>query len=135
MPIVVDGSGGVPGSVLTLTRLWLNDVGQPSDLVSLSIFDFTRARAVGGQVRTLANGRLRAVRQAWSAKSLTVQVRRPSREQLVWLDDHIGRPVTVRDPDGGKFVGTYFDLGYSHPVSGVTDISLTLAEVSSSEAV
>lgn len=138
MPIIVDSTTS-PGTTLELTRLWLNDLSNPADLVSLAIADFAPTRTVGGRVTVLASGRLRAVTQKLSAKTVTALVRRPTQAQLEWLDAHLGRPMTVRDPNGGKFVGIYFETGYTRPASDGTgraaDMSLTLAEVTSDEAV
>lgn len=133
MPIIVEPETN-PDTTLSLGRLWLNSVDNPADLMSFAISSFTPSKEIGGEVRDYANGRLRLVRRARVSRARQANVRRPTTLQLDWLDDHAGELVTVRDPDGGKFVGTYLALSYERPTEGA-DMTLSLTQVTSSEAV
>lgn len=134
MPIVVDTTGN-PGTALTLTRLWLNSVAEPADMMSFSIASFAAGRVIEGEVRANANGRLRLIRRATVSRSREAVIRLPTVEQLRWLDDHAGTLLIVRDPEGGKFAATYLDLSFVRLGVGKSDMTLSLSEVTHSEAV
>ncbi|GAW50619.1 MULTISPECIES: hypothetical protein [unclassified Nocardioides] len=132
MPIVA--GPGDPGSTLVLTRLWLNDVADPSDVMSFRIGAFTPTYGADGEIRKNAGGRLRLVLRAGVARSHSALIRRPTDSQWAWLVAHHRRLVTIRDPDGMKYVGIYLTLTRDRPVEGA-DMTLDLSEVTSSEAV
>lgn len=133
MAIIVDPSA-TPGTGVVLTRLWLNSAADPSDVMSFRAFTFTPAKAVDAEVRLLAGGRRRLIRRAGQARSHGVSIRRPTLGQRQWLDDHVGELVTIRDPRGGKYHGVYLSVQVPYTVDGANDVTLSLTEVTHSEA-
>lgn len=133
MPIVV--GPGDPGSTLALTRLWLNSVADPTDLMSFRTPSYTPSIAKPGEVRELAGGRLRLVTRVGTTRGHSVVIRKPDDEQWAWLEAHVGTPVTVRDPSGRKYAGTYLNVEVPRTVDGEDTATLSLTEVTSSEAV
>lgn len=134
MPIIVDPAALNPATGITITRVWLNAVDNPTDLIALRIYQYDPAIAVPGEIRQLAGDRLRLVTNGSAARSHTIQIRRPTDAVIAWLEDHAGHLVTVRDPDGRKYVGTYLALTPSRPIEGA-DLTLAVSEVTRSEAV
>lgn len=123
-------------SAVTITRLWLNLAADPDDVRGFRLASFRPADATRGEVRTLAGGRRRLILREGSERQYVAVLRHPDADDRAWLDDHRGRLLIVRDPDGGKFIGTYltFDRTRSRFAVG-EDIELTLTDVTHSEAV
>lgn len=134
MPIIVEPSSA-PGVGLVLNHLWLNSVADPSDNMAFRTGTFTMTSAVQGEVRTLANGRMRLIRRAGAPKSHSVVIRHPSPDQLDFLLSHVGDLLTLRDPAGGKYHGVYMSLASPRIPSMADDITLSFTEVTHSEAV
>lgn len=133
MPIIVESPLPV-GTGLTLSRLWLNLAANPADLIALRVSTFSPGKTVSGEVREQAGGRLRLVRRAAKPRRMSAVLVRPPASAREWLDSHCGERVTVRDPDGGKFVAVYLDIDWDRPVFEDADVALTLIQVTSSEA-
>lgn len=137
MPIVVDDTPN-PGTTLDLTgTLWLNDAADLSDLVR---FEYVESLSPSveqpGEVRMLAGGRERLVTTAGRPKSYSWSLSRVTREQIQWIEAHVGRVLCVRDDRGRKFYGTYLtapfnESTFSHDRSTA---SLTLESVTHFES-
>lgn len=125
----------MPADVV-LTRLWLNSLADPEDLIALRISRFAPAKTVRGAFEENAGGRIRLITRAGQPKAMVATCVRPTAEERAWLDEHVGLPgVTVRDPDGGKFAGAYLLLGYERSATMATDVTLTISEFTASEVV
>lgn len=133
MPIIA--GPGEEGSSLVLTRLWLNSVADPADVMSFRTASYTPTVTKPGEVRELAGGRLRLVTREGRSHGHEVVIRKPSDEQEAWLDRYLGEPVTVRDPDGKKYVATYLGLTVPKTLDGEDTVALSLSEITDTEAI
>lgn len=120
---------------VVLDRAYLNLADTPSS----SISGFTSGRAetltVPGDVRRMANGRLRVVSRVGSATSLTVTFRALTPEQTQTLREWVGRTVLFRDVLGRKMYGVYFSVDVTdYADRSGHDAQLVLSEVTFSEA-
>lgn len=121
---------------ITLDRVWLSLASDPA----LSVAAFTTGRsevlAVPGEVRRMANGRLRTVTRAGSSSQLGVTFRNLTPAQTSTLRSWAGLTVLFRDVWGRKMYGAFFDgdIEDYRDRSG-QDVKLTLSQVTWSEAV
>lgn len=120
--------------VVELTRLWLNPVADPTDVIALRVSSFRPGKSIAGEVRQQAGGRLRLIRRAPKPRRISAVLVRPPAADRERLDELAGELVTVRDPDGGKFVAVYLDIEWDRPIDGA-DVALSMTQVTSSEAV
>lgn len=122
---------------VALKTLWLNDALDLADAREFPLMSALQVTsAVQGEVRPRANGRQVFVRRAGIARTFTVTLRHCDREQIDWLDGKLGSLLLVRDDRGRKAYAVYREV----PVdeighTGEGHVSLTLTEVSHSEAV
>jgi hypothetical protein len=125
-------------ATVQLRTLWLNLASDPSQAMSFPYMSaLTWSKEQPGEVRRYANGRTRIIRRAGQTRTAEVTLTGCNREQIDWLEEHVGDLVCVRDDRGRKVFGAYLIV----PVAEAQhrrdrgDVSLSLAEVSFSEAV
>lgn len=125
-------------ATVTLGTVWLNLAADPSVYLSLpTMASLSATTAVPGEVRRMANGRMRSVTRAGSARGAEVDVENATRAEIDWLEAHVGDLVCVRDDRGRKFFGVYYSVPVEEMLGqpGYGGVSLSLAEVTHSEAV
>lgn len=122
---------------VTLGTLWLNDAADLSDGIAFPLMSkLTVVTAQPGEVRTMANGRLRMVSRAGRSRTWQADLPNLDRTAVDWLEDHLGELVLVRDDRGRKMFGTYLTLpDDAHRYDAESDVQITLLEVTHSEAV
>lgn len=124
-------------ATVTLSTVWLNLASDPTVYLSLpTMASLTIATGQDGEVRRLANGRLRLVKRAGQARSASVDIEGATRTEVDWLEDHVGDLVCVRDDRGRKFFGVYMGVD-ADEIRGndYANVSLALTEVTHSEVV
>lgn len=98
--------------------------------------DRSEVLSVPGEIRRMANGRLRVVSRAGSSTTLGVTFRNLSPTQVALLRSWVGRTVLFRDVWGRKLYGAYFSLDVEDYKDRLgQDCKLVLSEVTFSEAV
>lgn len=125
-------------TAVTLGTAWLNVASDPSDWVSLpTMSSLSVSTMQAGDVRRLANGRLRSVTRAGQMRSFDLSVESAPRAEIDWLEDHVGQVVCVRDDRGRKVFALYFavDVEETRGNADLGGVSVSLTEVSWSEAV
>lgn len=124
-------------ATVTLTTLWLNDATDLTDYRSFPLMNQLRATPqTPGEVRLYANGRFRSIKRAGAQQQLAATLAACDRDQVDWIEAHAGRLLLVRDDRGRKFYGTYYGPTIDeHPYDDEADVTLTLVEISHSEAV
>ena len=121
-----------------LSTVWMNLASDLSDCRSFSMLSSLRpVKAKPGSVNTNASGRQRLIRKAGGGFTFALTLPQLTRDQINWLDLHIGELMLFRDDRGRKVWCTYF----SNPIDedsadiGFGDGSLSLVEVTHSEIV
>lgn len=124
-------------TAINLTTVWLNSVTDPSDLMSFpNMSELRVATAIDGSVKVLPAGRARLYRHDGQQRTTSLTLPGCEPEQRAWLEDHVGALVCVRDDRGRKVFGAYFTVGADEMrVGQLADVSVTLVEVTHSEAV
>lgn len=124
-------------ATVTLGTVWLNLASDPSVSLSLpTMATLTINTGQDGEVRRLANGRLRLVKRAGQARSASVDIEGATRTEVEWLEDHVGDLVCVRDDRGRKFFGVYMAVDADEiRANDYANVSLALVEVTHSEVV
>jgi hypothetical protein len=125
-------------STVNLGAVWLNDANDLTDSQSFNnVTGLTFIKGNDGDVRALANGRLRLVTTTTTRRSYALTLELCTRTQVTWLEDHIGALVCARDDRGRKVYGTYFEVNVNENVarSDYADASVRFTEVTHSEAV
>jgi hypothetical protein len=124
-------------ALVTLSTVWLNLASDLTQAVELdTMTGLTSTPQNVGTVRRYAAGRTRAVAQAGVPSQFQVATVASPRATIVWLESHTGQMVLVRDDRGRKFYATYFQPAtVEHAYNSDGDVTLTLAELSHSEAV
>lgn len=124
-------------TAITLTTVWLNSVTDPSDLMSFpNMSELTVSTAIEGSVKVLPAGRGRLFRRDGTQTTTTITLPGCEPDQRQWLEDHVGSLVCARDDRGRKVFGSYFTVGADEMrVGQLSDVAITLVEVSHSEAV
>lgn len=124
-------------ATVTLGTVWLNLVSDPSVSLTLpTMASLSIATGQDGEVRRLANGRLRLVKRAGQARSASVDIEGATRTEVEWLEDHVGDLLCVRDDRGRKFFGAYMGVEADEVrANDYANVSLVLTEVTHSEAV
>lgn len=124
-------------ATVTLGTVWLNLAADPSDYISLpTMSSLSVSTSQPGEVRRLANGRLRVVRQAGQARGASVDADGVTEAEVDWLESHVGEVVCIRDDRGRKFFGVYLGVDVEEIRASVyANVSLSLTNVTHSEAV
>lgn len=124
---------------VNLPGLFFNAVADPADrLAVLHAGDLSRAVEAPGRVVRGAGGRVRVVRRAGAAREWSLRLDFLSREQVRWLESHVGELLCVRDVRGNKVFGVYLGVQVDDvpmPDGLPADVSLTVTEITHSEAV
>ena len=82
----------------------------------------------------MANGRLRTVTRAGSARTLGVTLRNLTPAQVTLLRAWVGKTVLFRDVWGRKMFGAYFSIDVKdYRDRSAQDVSFALSEVTVSE--
>lgn len=124
--------------IVDLGAVFVNDAADPSDFARFdSPTGLVVTTSVRGDVRTMANGRTRVVTRAGTPRTAQVSLEYLTRPDVDWLESHVGDLLCFRDHLGRKFFGVYFDVPVTEVqyVSDRADLSLSLTEVTHSEAV
>src|SRR5690348_4546457 len=109
MAVVYDASAS--GSTVALDAIWFNLASDPTDSLALKVVtQLQPSTSQAGEVRPMASGGLRLVLQASRPRGYNVGVTLASRDQIDWLEAHVGQVLCVRDDRGRKFFGTYLDM-------------------------
>lgn len=125
-------------STVDLGAVWLN---KASDLTDSQSFDnvtgLQAMKANDGNVRALANGRLRMVTTTTMQRQYSLTLELASRTQIDWLESHVGVLLCARDDRGRKVYGTYFEVNVDEMIerSDYADVNLRFTEVTHSEVV
>lgn len=121
---------------VTLSKVWLTEATDPTVAVSFYSSDAKDDRAVAGEVRRMANGRLRVVTRAGQAQTLGRTARSLSGAQVAQMEAWCGTVLLLRDVWGRRTFGTFFALSVSDAQdrSG-QDVAFTFQQVSYDEAV
>lgn len=138
---------------IQLATLWLNDLADLSDNVNFPLMAaVTDTPAIGaatvsaandnsttsGQVpiRLYAGGNLRAISQPGAQRVLAPTLYACTPLQEAWFYAHQGLTLLVRDDRGRRFYAQYFTYQSApHQFDGNTDITLSLTELTGSDAV
>lgn len=118
--------------VVNLGAVWLNDGLDPSDYKSFqNTTGLEVETARDGTVRRLANGRLRLVLGSAAPHTTSLTFELCDRDQIDWLEQHVGRAVCYRDDRGRKYYGVYLEVSVRENVArqDYADANITLAEV------
>lgn len=123
-------------AAVALDRAFLSLASAPSRYVAAFTTDRAEVQSAPGEVRRMANGRLRVVSRAGSARTIdaTLMLLPPADVETVrsWL----GSVVLFRDAWGRKVYGAFFEIDVIDSKDRtVQDVKLSLSEVSFSEAV
>lgn len=121
---------------VTLDRAFLSLAADPSKYVRVVTSDRAEVQAAPGEVRRMANGRLRVVSRAGNARTVGATLRTLSAADVATVRSWLGSVVLFRDVWGRKVYGAFFEVDVvdAKDRSG-QDVKLTLAEVTFSEAV
>lgn len=125
-------------SLVNLGAVWLNSVEDLDDGVGFdNVTGLNLVTSTDGDVRALANGRLRMVTTTTSRRQYALLLELCSRPEIDWLEAHVAQLLCVRDDRGRKFFATYFEVNTTELIerSDYGDVSLRLTEVTYSEAV
>jgi hypothetical protein len=125
-------------STVVLGAVFFNSAANPSDTMGFPEvigLGFTKTQA--GDVRALANGRLRMVTSSAKRQSYDLELELLTRTQIDWLVAHVGQLLCVRDDRGRKVFGTYFGVRVDEIVARADygNASLQFTEVTYTEAV
>ena len=92
--------------------------------------------AVPGEVRRMANGRLRVISRVGAASTLGVTMLLLTPPQVALLTSWVGSPVLLRDSRGRKLYGAYLSREVvDRPDQVSQNVSFVLQQISYSEAV
>lgn len=125
-------------STVNLGAVWLN---KASNLTDSQRFDnvtgLQAIKANDGDVRALANGRLRMVTTTTLQRQYALTLELATRTQIDWLEAHVGELLCARDDRGRKVYGTYFEVSVDEVIerSDYGNVSLRFTEVTHSEVV
>lgn len=123
-------------ATVVLERPVLSLASDLTQQVTAYTSDRSEQIVVPGEVRRMANGRLRVVSRAGTATTLGVTFRHLTPAQVTLLRSWAGRTVLFRDVWGRKLYGAYFTVDVQDYRDRLAqDCKLTLSEVTYSEAV
>ncbi len=121
-------------AAVTLSPAILALADDPSQAVAAFTSGRSRTLEVPGSVKRMANGRLRTVRRAGTARQLGVTLVSVTPAQVRTLEGWAGRTILYRDSWGVKLYGAFFGVGVVDFTNrGRYDVTLSLSEVSFSE--
>lgn len=122
-------------AAVTLDRAFLSLAADPSLYVAAFTSGRAEIQAAPGEVRRMANGRLRVITRAGTARRVDVTLRQLSAVDVETVRSWLGTVVLFRDVWGRKVYGAYFDVDVSDAKdrSG-QDVKLSLSEVTFSES-
>lgn len=142
MPIIVSDPLPV-GTGLHLCEVWFNNADDLADVMayehagdSINITSSVRV-----EVRANANRRRLIRRETKVYESFSLTLLECTAEQRLWLRDHIGMLLCIRDHIGSKVYGVYTELPQevsTLPIDDdlmLTDVKITFEEIDHSEAV
>jgi hypothetical protein len=122
-------------AAITLSSVWISTALTPSRSVQLAATSIVETPTVTGAVRGYANGRQRAITSASRPRSIALAFTLVTSADAATLASWVGQLVLLRDPFGMKVWGSYFALPRTQQnVPGVNDITMTLTEITHSEA-
>jgi len=123
-------------ATVTLDRVFLSLAADLTSVVAAFSSDRSEVLAAPGEVRRMANGRLRTVTRAGTARTLGVTLRNLTPAQVVLVRSWVARTVLFRDVWGRKVYGAFFAIDVSdYADRSAQDVAFTLSEVTVSEAV
>lgn len=121
---------------VVLDRVVLSLASDPSQAVAAFSSDRADQPTVPGEVRRMANGRLRVVRRKGSSRSIGATLRNLTPAQVETVIGWTGETVLFRDVWGRKVYCAYFAPSIKdYADRSGQDVSLSLSEVTFSEAV
>lgn len=126
---------------MTTVNLGAVFLNAANDLVDVQSFQNTiglvATKSRDGEIRALANGRLRLVLRATTARSFNLRFELCTRTQVTWLEDHVAQVLCARDDRGRKVYGAYLSVPVTENVarSDYADIDIVFTEVTHSEVV
>ena len=125
-------------STVTLGAVFFNAAANLADSMGFGEvvgLGFTKAQQ--GDVRALANGRIRMGTTSAKRQSYDLEFELLTRTQIDWLVAHVGQLLCVRDDRGRKVYGTYFDVEVTENVARADygDAALQFTEVTHTEVV
>lgn len=97
-------------ATLNLTGTWLTDPSNPSVSLHLVKADRAEQDTLTGSVRVFAGGRRRIILTPADTRQSTLTFQRVSEDDLATLRGWRGRVLLLRDWQGWRRWGTYFDL-------------------------
>ena len=123
-------------ATVTLDRVFLSLAADLTSVVAAFSADRSEVLAAPGEVRRMANGRLRTVSRAGTSRTMGLTLRNLTAAQVTLLRAWPGRTVLFRDVWGRKMYGAYFALDVSdYTDRSAQDVKLVLSELTVSEAV
>lgn len=122
---------------ILVPAVWLALAADLTQQIELDVDELSDELTVDGEVRTYAGGRRRSITKAGQPRQIPISGRLLAQRTLLeTLTSWRGQVVLYRDARGRKAFGTFFALTVvENPVVDACDISLTLQEVTVSEAV
>lgn len=125
---------------ITVDTGWINDAEDPSDYQSFPLMSaLSVTPSIAGTVRHLAGGRTRLVMTEGTSREVSLSLPDCDRDQVEWLEEHIGRIVCVRDDRGRKTFAGYLRVPVTEQQGDIVDkpadVTVSLAEISYDEAV
>lgn len=125
-------------ATITLDTVWINLASDPSQYRSFPLMSSLRVvKDQPGSVSNYASGRRRLVLKSGGGFTVSLTLPQLDRDQITWLEAHIGELMLVRDDRGRKIWGTYLSLPVdeSQGDSGHGDASISFSEITYSEVV
>ena len=98
-------------ATLKLSKIWVNLASSGQAVASASAPGRPESYQIGGEVRTYAGGRQRAITRKGEAGTYEFRLLLLDRDAVETLRDWTGQLVQVRDNRGRRYFGVYFGLG------------------------
>ncbi len=96
-------------AVVNLNKVWLNVALDKTDKMSFqNVREFKFTRVKDGDIRAMANGRLRAVMRAATTRTWEFKFELCTVAQRDWLLNRTGTLMCLRDDRRRRMFGTYF---------------------------
>lgn len=120
---------------IKLRTLWLNSAADPSDRMAFPLMSSLEVDLeVGVRDETMANGRIIAVRRKGRRRPISATLPNCTREQIAWLEAHVGELVMARDDRGRKVWGFYRNMPTKeHSYNDEGSLAIALSEVTVQE--
>lgn len=121
---------------VTLTRSYLADINELGNPLVFGTANRSDADQMIGEVREMANGRLRSVARVTSRRILDITAVQVNEEYVERLREMRGKTVLFRDVWGRKIYGVYFEIQVrDYRDRSGQDVTFTLQQISYVEAV